>query len=240
MNIVALETARKGSKSVPNKNLIVYGEHPMFLHNVIQAHKCKHIDQVYITTDISAILGYNYGHDDKYHVIKRPAILCKDNSSHLDTILHGFTEIENRLQKQIDILVVLLGNTPHASTGDLTRAIEQFKDRFDDFDSCMSVGKMNMFNPFRAFHTLADGSLTPTINPKIGNFLANRKNLNDKDCFGDTYFFNGSFWIIKRETLIKHEGENVFPWLGNKIMPYEQNAGYQEIDSSWQLDLLIR
>jgi len=239
LNVVALQTARAGSKSVKDKNLIVYGNHPMFLHNVIQAYHCSVIDRVYISTDIPSILGYNYGHEEKYKVIKRPAILCKDNSSHLDTMIRGVIAIEKDLMEQIDVVVVLLGNTPHASTGDLTRAITQFKDKFDEFDSCMSVGKYNMFNPFRAFHTLSDGSLTPIVNHATADFLANRKNQNDKDCFGDTYFFNGSFWILKRKTLMNHTGRSVFPWLGDKILPYEQPAYCQEIDAEWQLDALV-
>ena len=238
MNIVALQTVRAGSKSVPNKNLYMYDYAPMFMHNIIQASICKFIKDTYISTDIEDILNYRHGYERLYKTIKRPTKLCQDNSSHLETILHGLFEIEQDRQEKVDILVVLLGNTPHAHEADLSNAIERFVQDFDKYDSCMSVGKFSMFNPFRAFHMLEDGSLTSVINPKIADFLAKNKNQNDKNCFGDIYFFNGSFWILKRETLIEHNGDNVFPWIGNRIMPYGQPSVYQEIDAEWQLKLL--
>jgi hypothetical protein len=151
--------------------------------------------------------------------------------------MHGFEVIEKE-NGHVDFLVVLLGNTPHAYTTELDSAIDNFIFEQDRFDSCMSVSKFNMFNPYRAVHKLDNGTVVPIINPKITTFMSNRKSANDKDAFGDVYFFNGSFWIIKRETLFKNDGDFVFPWLGKRIMPFVQKDGYQEIDAEWQLRVL--
>ena len=240
MNIIALQTARKGSKSVKDKNVYMYQNLPLFLHNLINSKNCKLINDVYVSTDDERILNYEWDFKNTYKTIKRPTKLCQDNSSHLETMIHGLNAIEQDLGKEVDILVVLLGNTPHAYTCDLTDAIEKFQEKFDDFDSCMSVSKMNYFNPFRSFHQLMDGSIVPIVSHNVAEFLSNNKNLNDKNCFGDIMFFNGSFWILKRETLMKHNGKSVFPWLGNKVLPFIQKSKFQEIDSEWQLKLLER
>jgi len=235
MIISALQTARAGSKSVPNKNTHIYDDKPLFLHNLIQSSRCSLINGgVYVSTDDKRILDYEWGYNDIYKTIKRPAKLCKDDSSHLDAMLHGLTAIEKDIKKRVDVIVVLLGNTPHAYTNSLTEALEQFQTNFYEFDSCMSVGKYNMFNPYRAFGRCTDGAVRPIVDHTV----TNRVNVNDKDAFNDTYFFNGSFWIMKRQTLIEHNGVSVFPWLGNRIMPYLQPADCQEVDAYWQLALL--
>lgn len=238
MKIAVLLTARAGSKSVPNKNLYRLNNIPLYLYNVSYAIECNTIQRIYISTDSEEIINdCRKSKHDKLKLIVRPAALCQDDSSHYDTIIHGLNEIE-KIEGQLDMLVVLLGNAPHAYPEDLTKAIQGLITCSKSYDSCMSVSKMNMFNPFRAVHQLENGSVVPVVNPKIANFLANRKNQNDKDCFGDIYFFNGGFWICKRETLLKNDGEFVFPWLGKRIMPYFQPDGLQEVDAEWQLKLL--
>lgn len=237
-NIVALQTARAGSKSVPNKNMADYQNLPLFIHNLINARRCTLINQVYVSTDDKSILEHDFEFKETYKTIKRPASLCKDNSSHQETIVHGLDYIEDDMGKKVDILVVLLGNTPHAYTHDLQDAIAKFQKDFDKWDSCMSVGVFNMFNPYRAFHQLQDGSIVPIVDSSFTDFMSNRQNRSNKDAFGDTYFFNGSFWLLKPDVLRKNEGKSVFPWLGNKIMPFEQNSECQEIDDFWQLKLL--
>lgn len=230
MRIVALQTARECSKSVIDKNMYPYNGKPLYEHNISHAQNCKLINDVYITTDCQRIIDAK-----KAKIIRRPAFLCKDTSSHYNTIIHGLNKIEADTGK-VDILIVLLGNTPHAYTEDLTMAILNFtkSENFDKFDSCMSVAKYPMFNPYRSFEKLTNGNIVSIVDHKA----TNRQNVNDKNAFNDTYFFTGSFWIIKRETLIKNNGKSVFSWLGNRIMPFEQIPLYQELDASWQINLL--
>lgn len=238
--IMALQTARAGSKSVPDKNLYKLNNIPLYAYNVRNAVASKFIEKLYISTDSQEIINTcQKTKNDKIKLIVRPPELCQDTSHHYDAIIHGLNEIEKENGK-IDILVVLLGNTPYAYTKDLDDAIDNFIFQ-DYYDSCMSVSTFNMFNPFRAFHKF-DGT---TIKPFVTQFIANQflnqhgnKQLNDKNGYGDIYFFNGSFWIIKRETLLRNDGDSVFTWLGNKILPYEQREGIMEIDVSWQLDTL--
>lgn len=238
MQIAALLTARNGSKSVPNKNNYLKDGIPLYQWNVNFAEKSKHIQKVYISTDIPEVFKAKEQELFKAEIIKRPASLCKDNSSHHETMLHGLEIIEKDMGK-LDYLVVLLGNAPFAYTEDLDAAISLLHNSREKFDSCQSVGVFNQFNPFRSFQKLnSTGELKPIINQSITKFLTNKKNTNDKDAFGDIYFFNGAFWIMKTETLLKANGDSVFPWLGQRILPYVQDSKHQEVDSPWQLQLL--
>jgi len=229
MNIYALQTVRKGSKSVPNKNLMTINGIPLWLYNASNARHCKLIKDVYITTDIYDI------HACWSSTIDRPKHLCGDNASHYNTILHGLNYIEMEIHDKVDILVILLGNNNGASKEDLKGAINALI-KNPKADSIMSVGNYNMFNPFRAYK-LKDGFAQTYVNQRTIK-KATKSNHNDKNAYGDTYFFNGSFWICRRKAIINNKGLLPFPWLGKNILMWEQEPDIMEVDAEWQLKLM--
>jgi CMP-N-acetylneuraminic acid synthetase len=144
MNIYALQTARAGSKSVPNKNIMEIKGKPLYLHNVLYALDSNLIKDVFISTDYDVIHqnAEKYG----YKSIKRPENLCQDNSSHQETMVHGLEHIEQLTGERCDYLVVLFGNTLGARTIDLDNAIGMITSN-KDLDSIQSVSEYTMFNP---------------------------------------------------------------------------------------------
>lgn len=233
MNIYALQTARAGSKSVPNKNIIEIKGRPLYLHNVMYALDSELIKDVYISTDYDTIneKKSDYG----YKVIMRPNYLCQDDSSHQEVMVHGLEQIEKQTGESCDILVVLFGNTLGARTIDLDNGINMLLQN-PDLDSVQAVSEYTMFNPFRAFK-IEDGKLQTIVEQ---NFI--KKNLkgklaNDRNSAGRTYFMNGSFWIIRKEVLYANNGILPFPFLGNSVGPYIQDT-MMEIDAPWQIKFL--
>ena len=233
MNIYALQTARGGSKSVPKKNVAHVKGIPLFLHNVIHSKNVKSIKDVYISTDMEFIKEHSevYG----YKIIDRPEDLKGDHASHYDTILHGLENIETQINDKVDILVVLLGNSIGAFSKDLENAIDMLVQN-KEADSVQSVSQYNMYNPFRAY-TEKDGYLNTILPQEFIKEYSKLKNINDRNAAGETFYFNGSFWVIKREALIKNDGLLPFPWLGKNILPYVQD-NYMEVDAPWQLAYL--
>ncbi len=233
MNIYALQTARAGSKSVPNKNIMEIKGKPLYLHNVLSTLESELIKDVYVSTDYKIIHdnASKYG----YKTIERPENLCQDTSSHQETMLHGMLEIESRTGDICDYLVVLFGNTLGARTIDLDNAINMLINN-PKLDSVQAVSEYTMFNPFRAFK-IEDGLLNTIVDQ---SFIRNnlKGNLsNDRNSAGKSYFMNGSFWIIKREILINNDGLLPFPFLGNTIGAYIQDT-MMEIDAPWQIKML--
>ena len=234
MKIFALQTARAGSKSVPNKNIMEIKGKPLYLHNVLYALQSDLIEDVYVSTDYEFIdnLKDQYG----YKVINRPPEMCEDDSSHQQVMVHGIEEIELRTGEDCDILVVLCGNTLGARTKDLDLAIQKMIDD-PSIDSVQAVSEYTMFNPFRAFKIGEDGFMNTVVSQ---DFIKN--NLkgslpNDRNSAGDVYFMNGSFWIIRKEALYRNNGLYPFPFLGNKILPYVQET-MMELDAPWQIKFL--
>jgi CMP-N-acetylneuraminic acid synthetase len=233
MNIYALQTARAGSKSVPNKNIMEIKGKPLYLHNVLYALDSNLIKDVYISTDYDVIHenAEKYG----YKSIKRPKNLCQDNSSHQETMVHGLEHIEQLTGERCDYLVVLFGNTLGARTIDLDNAIGMITSN-KDLDSIQSVSEYTMFNPYRAFK-IENGRLNTIVDQEFIRNNLKGKLANDRNSAGKTYFMNGSFWIIKREALYENNGLLPFPFLGKNIGAYIQDT-MMEIDAPWQIKFL--
>jgi CMP-N,N'-diacetyllegionaminic acid synthase len=224
IKVVALQTARAGSKSIPKKNLLEIDGHPLFAHSIIAATSSNIIQHVYCSTDDTVIMDLSKHYN--FNVIKRPPELCLDNCSHLEAIRHGVNEIEKDLGKQ-DIVVLLLGNVTGIDSSALDEAIEMLGDN----DSVVSVSEMNMYNPFRA-HKIIDGLLDTWIDQDL---IRSDTKVNDKNSAGNIYYCNGNFWVMRRSVLFDDDNNLPFEWLGKKIVPYIQNV-FQELDAPWQLN----
>jgi CMP-N-acetylneuraminic acid synthetase len=228
-NIYALQTARKGSKSVINKNIMNINGKPLFAHPVDEAIKSDFIKEVYISTDIDLIIENK--ENRKYKIIKRPNFLCLDDSSHHDVMIHGLEFIEEEIKQKVDYLVVLLGNSLGSDSREIDRAIK-FLINNDQYDGLQTVSEFNMFNPFRSFKIKEDQLVTSVSQEEIKE-QSILKNINDKKSAGNVYFANGSFFICKRDVLLSKIGMLPYPWLGNKIKPWIQDVS-MEIDAYWQ------
>ena len=162
-NFYALQTARAGSKSVPNKNIMEIKGKPLYLHNALYALDSESIKDVYVSSDYDVIEkdAAKYG----YKFIRRPDHLCQDDSSHRDTMLHGIEHIESTTGESCDYLVVLFGNTLGARTIDLDNAINMMLSN-PELDSIQAVSEYTMFNPFRAFK-ITEGELQTIVDQEF-------------------------------------------------------------------------
>lgn len=232
--IYLLQTARSGSKSVKNKNILNINGLPLYLYNILYAKKSKYIKDIYVSTDDSFIL--KSANKYNYNTIDRPIELCQDDSSHLETIRHGVLEIEKAIGEEIDILAIVLGNSLGAKTEDLDKAIEILKND-KSLDSVTSVSRFNMFNPFRAHNICNDGILKTFMPQKYIKSMSQNVNINDRNSAGSIYFFNGSFWICRRRAIFDDNGLLPFSWVGQKSYAYVQDTT-MELDDLWQLSFI--
>lgn len=239
-NVYALSTARAGSKSVKNKNIMDIQGKPLYLHNLLESMNTPEIKDTYISTNIEMVIedASKYG----YKIIERPEELCQDASTHTETIYHGLLEIEKMTGETVDVLVVMLGNTMNMDAFVVKQALSMLSDD-KTIDSVVTVIRANHFNPMRAY--VDDGSKTYTLNTylpqeQIAQITAQR-DISDKNSAGNILFQNG-LWIIRRRAIIRaienKEGMLPFPWFGNNVKYIEQDPRLQEIDDAYQVRLL--
>ena len=83
--ILGLIPARGGSKSIPRKNIVNLGGHPMLAYQVNAAKKSRSIGRILCSTDDEAIAqaARDYGSE----ISRRPAALAQDDTNIIDVIV---------------------------------------------------------------------------------------------------------------------------------------------------------
>jgi CMP-N,N'-diacetyllegionaminic acid synthase len=84
--LIALIPARKGSKSIKNKNLYKINGVPLISFTIIAAKKTKLINDIYVSSDSEEIL--NFSKKQKVLPLKRPKKYSMDNSSANEVVKH--------------------------------------------------------------------------------------------------------------------------------------------------------
>tara|TARA_R110001592_G_C13176065_1_gene750338 strand:+ start:1062 stop:2396 length:1335 start_codon:yes stop_codon:yes gene_type:complete len=229
-NILILQTARAGSKSVPNKNIAYIDNKKMLFEapiNKVCNNNYENID-ICISSDCKTILD-TMASKNNISLIERPKNISGDDASHHDVMIHALIEMEKLKSKNYEYVVVLLGNSLGVDLSTILESITAIKK--GEYTGGMTVSKFNMFNPYRAFK-LEEG--------QIQNQIEVPSNTNDKNCMGDVYFFNGSCFICDRNVLLSRIGKDPFPWVGNKILPIVEDEPKMEVDDFWQLSHVRR
>ena len=81
MKRVAIIPARAGSKSILNKNFLIFRGKPLFYWSVRVALDAEIFDNIYVSTDSNEII--RLCEDLPVETIKRPKKICLDNSTRL-------------------------------------------------------------------------------------------------------------------------------------------------------------
>ena len=124
--IISIIPARKGSKGIPNKNLISLCGKPL-IHYAIQASQQSIVEETWVSSDSDEILSISKKLGAK--TIIRPKELSGDNASSESALIHFAENVE------FDILVFIQGTSPLIKHQDINRGIEKMK----NFDSIVSV-----------------------------------------------------------------------------------------------------
>ena len=232
MTTVALQTSRAGSESVRNKNCLLIGGQPLYQYNLKHAKKCPSIDSIFAVTDISEVQQWTS--NSGMNVVALPPDVS--NANHYQAIRYGLKEVETRLGCEIDIVIILLGNSLGAESADLECAIQNLK-ADATLDSVCSVSEFNAFNPGRAMRVGPQSLLETVVPQDILRKAYESDEFNTKTAMGVTLFFNGSFWVCRRKPLVENAGMLPFTWLGNRILPFRQRT-FMEIDAPWQVPMV--
>lgn len=237
--VYGLSTARKKSKSPPGKNLMLVQDKPLYLHNLLESIDTPEINDTYITTDIPEVIyaSEKYG----YKIITLEDEMYGDNVSHTDIIYRGLLEIEKDINTEVDILVVMLGNTMNMDREIVKEALDLLN-TYPELDSVVTVIRANHFNPLRAYIDDGQGYLTTYLDQSFIKNKMSNLHLSDKNAQGDILFQNG-LWILRRHVIVDAKEKSIgllpFPWFGNKVRYLEQDPRLQEVDDLYQLRLLI-
>jgi len=228
--IYALLLGRDKSKGFPNKNIIEVLGMPIMVYPILAAQKSKLVDHIFVSTDSGKIqkIGKKYGVTH----IKRPPELCTDEALGEDAFRHGYEWIKENYNSTIDFMVLMFCNAVCVTHQIIDQGIKILIDN-PEFDSAVTVSRYNMWSPLRSRKINKEGLLDPFVPFKI---FGNPNTLNcDRDSQGDVWYADMGVSIV-RSRCIENLENGLLPqkWMGNKIYPLEQEAGF-DLDYEWQL-----
>lgn len=146
MNPLVVIPARGGSKGIPGKNLISIGGMPLIYWTVSRALKCFSPENIVVSTDDQKIADYVKTLGVKVDVL-RPKELATDTSPSIETLLYEMSRRNANTKSTYDTCILLEPTSPLRKPDDILAAVESLKERFDQYDSLCSYGKIRLENP---------------------------------------------------------------------------------------------
>jgi CMP-N-acetylneuraminic acid synthetase len=152
--ILALITARGGSKGIPGKNIKPLGGKPLINWTIEAAKNSGYIDRLIISTDAEAIAKIAEKAGCEVPFI-RPTKLATDISTSMDVILHAL----DTLYDEYDYLVLLQPTSPFRKTQHIDSIIRQGIDTKSKITVSVTEAKKHPAFMFG----IEDGTLMPVL-----------------------------------------------------------------------------
>ena len=221
--VLAVITARGGSKSVPRKNLRPLGGKPLIVHTIAAALGAGGVlYRVVVSTEDAEIarISREAGAEVPF---MRPPELATDDAPSLPVVQHATRFVENQDGVHLDWVMTLQPTTPFRDAADIRNAVE-LAER-GDCDSVVSVSEANHVHPYRMLR-LAHKFLVPFLD---GVAEGTRR----QDLTPTAYQRNGGIYLTRRDVLLERDslyGEAVRP----HPMPIERS-----LDIDTELDFRV-
>ncbi|MBI2236393.1 MAG: acylneuraminate cytidylyltransferase family protein [Magnetospirillum sp.] len=215
--VLAVITARGGSKGLPRKNILDVGGKPMVAWNVEAGKGSRYVDRLILSSDDDEIIAAakSAGCDVPF---KRPATLATDEIGIQDTLIHAL----DTLGEPYDYLVLLQATSPLRIAADIDGALE-----LCDRTGAPGVASVTVASkaPYWMFQLAADGGMRRMVEPPGKS--------NRRQEFPTVYALNGAVYVVRvawfREALT-FVTEQTQAW----IMPPERS-----VDIDTRMDLLL-
>jgi len=222
MNILCTICARKGSKGIKNKNMILLNNQKLIDLSIHQAKKAKLFNKIVVSTDSKRI--------QKHVVTKkvlswfiRPKKLSEDKSSKLDVIRHALIESEKKFNTKFDIICDLDVTSPLRIKSDIINSYKKFiKNKYEILFTVCEAKKNPYFN------------IIEKKNGRIELVKKLKKKILSRQKAPKVYEMNASIYFWKRDALIKKKG--LFgKFVGVYLMPRDRSI---DIDDYFDLELV--
>jgi len=154
LSVLALITARGGSKGLPAKNLLRVQGRPLIDFTIAAARAAACVDRVVLSTDDDEIarVAEACGCEVPF---RRPAALATDTAKSMDVVLHALDQLPNH-----DVLVLLQPTSPARIGTDIDATVQQMLD--SNAQACVTVCEVEE-NPYWMFRIDSSSRLLPLL-----------------------------------------------------------------------------
>lgn len=191
--ILAVVTARGGSKGIPGKNTVPLAGKPLIAWTIEAATAARSVSRVVVSTDSEEIarVSRKWGAEVPF---LRPPELARDDSPHVPVVIHAVQWMERHEGLKPDYVLLLQPTSPLRTAEDVDSVCALAAKK--DADSVVSVCEASQ-HPYLMKTVLADGRMKDFI-PKPEGYLR-RQDL------PLAYLLNGSIYLVKRNILLSKQ-----------------------------------
>jgi len=189
--VLAVISARGGSKGVPRKNIREVGGKPLIAWSIEEAKKSRYIDKLILSSEDEEIIqvAQEWGCDVPF---VRPVELAQDNTPGVEPVLHAVKELPG-----FDYVVLLQPTSPLRAFSDIDKCLETCL-RMNS-PACVSVTVPDK-SPYWMY-TLRDSKLSPLLNANICEF---RQELPIVHVLNGAVYIAKVSWFVENRTFL-HE-----------------------------------
>ncbi len=150
--VLAVITARGGSKGLPGKNIRMLGDKPLLAWTIAAAQQSRLLDRTILSTDNEEIadVGRRYGVDVPFI---RSAELSTDTAMHPDVMAHAVRTVNATECEPFDIVVCLQPTVPYRTPEHIDTGIQRFLE--SGAESLIAVKKQE-YPPWLMFRPAGD------------------------------------------------------------------------------------
>ena len=191
-SIIAVITARGGSKKLPGKNIVDLGGKPLLAYTIEAGLESHRIDRLVLSTDSEGIaeVGRRCGAEVPF---LRPAHLATDTAHSPDVVEHAVDFLERAEGAEFSHVIMLQPTSPFRTSRHIDDAVDAFEKT--DYDSYITV-RQQEHPPWWSF-LVENGQLKTACpwEPGVNVFNLERQQ------FPPVYVPNGAFYITARDYL---------------------------------------
>ncbi|MBU1545522.1 MAG: acylneuraminate cytidylyltransferase family protein [Proteobacteria bacterium] len=193
--VLALITARGGSKGLPRKNIRDLGGKPLLAWTAEAAKRSRYIDQVVLSSDDQEIIkiGLQYGCECPFI---RPAELASDEASTMDAVHHALAAVGNNYE----YIVLLQPTSPFRSEEDIDNCLELCLSL--NAPACVSVTECEK-NPYWMYSVTEHSRMEPLI--PVTNRPQRRQELPKAFVLNGAIYVAQSEWLSKQDSFVQNE-----------------------------------
>lgn len=158
--ILAVVTARGGSKGLPGKNVKELNGKPLIAWTIGQIKKSEYLDRAIISTDSKEIAKVSEDYGIAVPEL-RPSELAQDDTSSMDVLVYIISKLEKQ-EEFFDYMILLEPTSPLRKKGDIDRMIEIAVDN-PQADGVISLGRVHQEHPSIIKMLSNDGFIVPYV-----------------------------------------------------------------------------
>jgi N-acylneuraminate cytidylyltransferase len=191
-SVLALITARGGSKGLPGKNILRVGGRPLIQWTIDAARGSRYIDRLVLSSDDAAIIAAAKDGGCEVPFV-RAAALATDEAASVDVVADALQRVPG-----YDLIVLLQPTSPLRSSGDIDGAIELLVS--SGAPACVSVREAHE-HPYWSFGLDEHGTLVPFAAAPSGDSLR-RQDLPPAWCLNGAVFVARIPWFVSARTFL--------------------------------------